>query len=251
MPESFYYLAIDLGCILLPFVFSFDKRVKFASTWRAFWPACLITLTGFIIWDVIFTQLGVWGFNESYLLGGDIVNLPLEEWLFFICIPYACTFTYAAVKAYGPQAPLSKSWKALAWILTVGCTALAFLNFDRLYTAYTCLLTALFLGFHLTFIRKPYFGQLLLTYLFLIIPFLISNGLLTGLSFWDYPLLNTNPNEIADQIVWYNNEENLGVRLFSVPLDDFIYGFLLIGMNITLYEYFLNRQYHKDASMAW
>jgi lycopene cyclase domain-containing protein len=237
--ESFYYLLINL-----------DSKVNFASTWKAFLPACFITLTGFVIWDVAFTDLGIWGFNPEYLIGIDLLNLPIEEWMFFFCIPYACAFTYASVKVYGPKNPFQSSWKAIAYVLLSICVFLALMNFNNLYTAYTCLLTALFLGFHITIIRRPYFGRLLLTYLFLIVPFLISNGLLTGLCFWEYPVFNWQVNDVADQIVWYNNNENLGLRIFSVPVEDFIYGFLLISMNITLYEYFLKRQYHKAASIA-
>jgi hypothetical protein len=74
--------------------------------------------------------------------------------------------------------------------------------------------------------------------LILIIPFVLTNGILTGIEFWTYPLLNSDPASISDSIVWYNNTENLGIRLLSIPLDDFFYAFLLIGLNITLFEGF-------------
>ncbi len=41
---------------------------------------------------------------------------------------------------------------------------------------------------------------------------------------------------IQDQIVWYNNDHNLQFRLFSMPIDDLIYGFLMIAMTIIGYE---------------
>jgi ligand-binding SRPBCC domain-containing protein len=54
-------------------------------------------------------------------------------------------------------------------------------------------------------------------------PFLIVNGILTG-SF------------LADPVVWYNNQENLALRIFTIPIEDFVYGLLLFLMNVTIYE---------------
>jgi len=39
-------------------------------------------------------------------------------------------------------------------------------------------------------------------------------------------------------IVLYNPEFFLGVRLFTIPVEDFVYGFSLIAMSIILWEYF-------------
>ena len=68
-----------------------------------------------------------------------------------------------------------------------------------------------------------------------------SNGVLTGLDFWSYPFLHNEPDAIADHIVWYNNEENSGWRLFTMPVDDLLYGMLLIGINVSLFEAFSAR----------
>ena len=81
--------------------------------------------------------------------------------------------------------------------------------------------------------------------LMLLLPFLISNGVLTGLKFWSYPLLHNNPETITDQVVWYNNLHNSNWRIFSMPVDDLMYGMLLIGINISLFEWFKARKKHK------
>jgi lycopene cyclase domain-containing protein len=45
-------------------------------------------------------------------------------------------------------------------------------------------------------------------------------------------------------IVIYDDRFYLGIRLFTIPIEDFIYGFSLITMNIALWE-FLTRKYKK------
>ena len=36
--------------------------------------------------------------------------------------------------------------------------------------------------------------------------------------------------------MWYNNDENLGVRIGSIPVEDIIYAFNLIYLNLILIE---------------
>lgn len=45
-------------------------------------------------------------------------------------------------------------------------------------------------------------------------------------------------------IVIYNEAKMLGVRLFTIPLEDFFFGFSLIGLNLIIWEYF-NRKENK------
>jgi len=39
---------------------------------------------------------------------------------------------------------------------------------------------------------------------------------------------------IEEEIVWYNNSENLGIRFFTIPIEDFGYAFSLILLNLML-----------------
>src|SRR5688572_19399708 len=78
-------------------MFSFYAKANFSKKWKYAVPAIVITSIIFIIWDEWFTRLGVWGFNPEYVSGIYILNLPLEDVLFFICIPYDCIFTHFAL----------------------------------------------------------------------------------------------------------------------------------------------------------
>ncbi|GAB4317325.1 MAG: hypothetical protein Kow00127_09100 [Bacteroidales bacterium] len=219
------YLAINILSVLVPFIASFDRRLKFYREWKYFLPAMFITLGFFIAWDILYEHLGIWGFNERYLIGINIFNLPLEEWLFFITIPYACVFTYHALKYLINKDILAPYAGIISWVLIVVLLVTGAVFYDHLYTSVTFGLTALFILLHLFVFKSEYLGRFFLTYAIILIPFFIVNGLLTG-------------SWIDEEVVFYDDTMNLGIRLFTIPIEDSIYGLLLIFMNITFYERF-------------
>ncbi|MBO6574353.1 MAG: lycopene cyclase domain-containing protein [Rhodothermales bacterium] len=246
---SWLYLALNAAVISIPLAFSWHGELRFVDRWRAFFPACLLVLLFFIAWDIPFAAWGVWGFDDRYLLGPRIAGLPLEEWLFFLCIPYACVFTYHCL------ARLSVQWvgDGLARGLTAGvgflALVLAIIYWGRLYTTTTCVLVALFAGW-MVWKRPPWIPGFWTAYLVLLVPFVGTNGVLTGVRFWQYPLINTQPQAVVDHVVWYDNAQNLAVRFLSIPLDDFLYAFLLIGLNVALLEYFSSRDRRESVGRA-
>ncbi len=219
------YLFINLISVVIPFVAGFDKRLNFQREWKFLFPSLFITLAFFILWDVTFTYIGVWGFNERYLTGIKILNLPVEEWLFFIAIPYACVFTYQTLQFIFRKDYFGNAAKIISWVLIVILLLLAAIYYKRIYTSVTFSLTAIFLLIHAFIIKSNYLGKFYFAFLFIFLPFLIVNGVLTG-------------SIIDEPVVWYNNEENLGIRIFTIPVEDSVYGFLLILMNVTFYEWF-------------
>jgi hypothetical protein len=42
-------------------------------------------------------------------------------------------------------------------------------------------------------------------------------------------------------VVWYNNAENLGIRIYTVPLEDFIYLMGLLLPSVHLYQWLLQK----------
>lgn len=45
-------------------------------------------------------------------------------------------------------------------------------------------------------------------------------------------------------IVIYNESKMLGIRLFTIPVEDFFFGFSLIGLNLIIWEFY-NRKIKK------
>lgn len=223
---EWWYLLINLGAFFFPFVLSFDKKVHFYKKWRYLFPAIMVVGIFFIAWDVCFTQIGIWGFNPRYY-NFPILGLPLGEWLFFITVPYACVFVHECLLCYFEGDPLKKYDNIIGAGLFSLFLWIGILNITKIYTAWTFLLAAGFIAFHYWVVPNTYRSRFYIAYLVCLIPFVIVNGMLTG-------AFNNEP------VVIYNNAHNLqsffGSRFITIPYDDFIYGFLLIMMNVTIYE---------------
>jgi lycopene cyclase domain-containing protein len=204
----------------VPLIASFHPLLKFHLQWKRFWVATFIVGVFFLVWDEIFTQKGVWGFNPKYVTGYYIGSMPIEEILFFICIPYASVFTFHCFRVLIPKFKLSDNLSYYFTILfTLFLLIIVAFNYQRDYTFYTALFTSLFLI--MTIYLKVDLSSVYTGYFSVIPFFLLSNGYLTG-SFTHEP------------IVWYNNEENLSIRTFTIPIEDYVYGFLLIAANIVI-----------------
>ena len=224
------YLLVDLGCILVPFLFSFHPKLRFHREWKYLWLPGLITALFFLVWDAAFTKAGVWGFNPQYVTGVFIYNLPLEEILFFICIPYSCVFTYHCFKLFFKN----PEWKNARVILLI--SALLFLVAgiifrNKAYTAFTAFSNAVLLLI-LAWRNVKQLRIFILSYIAVIPFFLLSNGILTGTG-------------LESPVVWYNNDENLGIRMLTIPFEDLFYGMLLIMMNVAGYEWVKNSKTQK------
>lgn len=222
---SYLYLLIDFLSVIVPVIFSFHPKLQFYKHWKAFFLANALVSLVFIVWDVFFTKHGVWGFNPTYLVGIYFMGLPLEEILFFVFIPFSCVFTYHCLHTLYSLRIQPKTEKGilLALALVLLCVGLSFLG--RAYTASTFIGLAVLLLVLMYFGRSAAFGRLLLVYPVLLIPFFLVNGVLTGTG-------------LEQPIVWYNDAENLGIRLLTIPFEDVFYGFGLILSNIAFFEYF-------------
>jgi lycopene cyclase domain-containing protein len=219
--EQYTYLLINFCSLLVPFILSFESRIGYYKKWKYLFPAMTATAVFFIVWDSIFTANGVWGFNPKFVTGINVFNLPLEEILFFFCIPYSSIFAYEALGLV--QNLKVRNPKIITLVIFSTCIAGAFLFHDKAYTFYTCLFLGIFLLLQLVWIKGEYLARFYFAYMIILIPFTIVNGLLTG-------------SWIGEPVVWYNNDENLAVRFLTIPVEDVFYGMLMLGMSVSIYE---------------
>ncbi|QMU29417.1 lycopene cyclase domain-containing protein [Adhaeribacter radiodurans] len=221
----YIYLYLNIFTILFPFLLSFDKRVQFYKNWKYLFPAIAINALIFIVWDSIFTQHGVWGFNNDYLLGIYFFNLPLEEVLFFITVPYACVFIYECLNVYVKRDLLQQRALVVTILLAIFISLVGLLHLGKLYTSVTFLLLPVIFFIHYLFFKDRLLGRFYLAYLVHLVPFLLVNGVLTSLP-----------------VVWYNNGHNLGIRLTTIPIEDTMYSMVMLLITITAFEFFRRRQ---------
>jgi len=216
------YLWVNLGAIFFPFILSFNKLGHFYKRWKAVFISIAIMAAFIISWDVLFTIWGVWGFNEEYLLGPSFLHLPLEEWLFFLCIPYAFMFLYDQLVILKVKNILAPTEKYLDYFFLIVAFVYLVAGFGNIYTTTISILVILFI-LKMAKLNPPHRGIFYLSYMIILIPFTLVNGVLTGYM-------------TPDPIVWYNDAENLGIRFLTIPIEDYLYYFLMYGINYVVYE---------------
>lgn len=231
---KYTYLLIDLFSVLFPFLFSFHPKLRFYRSWPAFLPALALTSLLFIGWDIYFTGLKVWGFNPTYLTGVYLYNLPVEEVLFFICIPYACVFTYSSLKLFFKVS--SANGVNIITLVLIALSVIMAAVFHQLnYTASAFAVLACLLFIANYVVKVSWLLQFYITYVILLLPFFIVNGLLTGTG------LNA-------PVVWYNSAEMLNIRLLTIPVEDVFYGMDLILLNMLFFGWIGERIYNDTKS---
>lgn len=213
------YLAIDLIVVAVPLALSFDRRVAYFRAWPAVFTSTAVIALPYVVWDALAASAEVWRFSAQH--GGRplLFGLPAGELLFFVVVPFSCLFLYEVVRAYLPHRQINFPRAAGFAIAGLSFTA-AVLVLPRGYTS------VVFGAFGLFFVlasaanpsllrqRTAWFA-LALSYL----PFALVNGVLTSL-----PVVRYNPRDI------------LGLRVLSIPVEDFFYSFSMLGLLFLVYD---------------
>ena len=218
--KNLTYSLLLLFIFIVPLVLSFEKQVQYYRKWKYLLPSIIITGAFFLLWDIRFEEANIWRFNNEYTLGLRLLGLPVEEWLFFLVVPYASVFIYEVVKLKLARFEKANLFVALSLFVLLGAILLTWFNREKPYTFLNFLFLSVYLGYTIFRNRfKPHYTKFYLAWGIALVPFLIVSGLLTGLP-----------------VVEYYPGTTLGVRLFTIPVENVGYFFLLFLMTVTIYE---------------
>ncbi len=226
MENRYTYLFLNLITIVGPLALSFDKKVAFYKSIPFFLKSMFITSSLYIIWDIFFTKFAVWKFNTPYLIDTFLINLPIEEYIFFLVVPYACLFIYECLKAYFPDVNLHANY---IWTgIGIFSLLMSIVFASQIYTLLTFGLIAGTLlaiyKFEKTLFNKIG-NHLLLAWIVALIPMAYVNGVLT-----------------SKPVLIYNNLENCTLRIGTIPFEDFFYNLLYMLWMIVLFEKFKSKR---------
>jgi lycopene cyclase domain-containing protein len=213
------YLIFNLLVISGPLILGSLKPFYFLPHWpRVIFSALLVGIP-YLVWDSLVAG-SHWEFNYQYIFGLTVFNLPLEEILFFFTVPAACLFSWEMIvrRMDGRQISWLKNVRTVSLLLPVA-GVMIYLNGQR-YTG----LATVFLGLAVwldLFLKTNLFLQKRFVFYFLLVMFftLIFNGYLT----WR-------------PVVVYNENFLSGWRIFTIPAEDFWYGFSLIYLNTIVFQ---------------
>ena len=220
---KYEYLIFNIIVLSGPLFFGSLKQFYFFDKLKYALLSIIVPAIPFLIWDAAVTDRH-WFFASEYTLGFRILSLPFEEVLFFITVPYACLFTWQMVKKYfAGVAVASNSLKSnsslIVFIFFLILSILAITG-GKEYTSLSAFFFALSVLFDNYLGAKIFITKRFLVY-FLFVSFftLIFNGYLT----WR-------------PIVTYDEIYQIGFRIFTIPIEDFFFGYALMIFSTSIFE---------------
>lgn len=99
--SNFEYFIVLGICVIFPLLLTlFHPNLHLKKNLKQAVLAIFITAIPFWIWDIVAVILGHWDFNQNHIVGFYIYNLPIEEVLFFIVIPFCCLTIWAEIRSF-------------------------------------------------------------------------------------------------------------------------------------------------------
>lgn len=202
------------------------KTIVFVMEFKYMLPAIIFSGAIFILFNSRLLETGINEYNLNFILGKRLYYLPVEEWIYLFIISILSFSVYLLVSAKFEKLEKTNLFVAISVVLLAGFAFVAWTARDILIPFFISFLLAIYLAY--TLFRKRFnqhLGKFYISYLFTLAPFLTIRAIVNSLP-----------------IVIYNNEYIYGIRLFNMPVEEFGYLFLLMLINITIFEYLRNNQ---------
>ncbi len=219
MPAHLEYIFFNVLVLAGPLLFSFDRKLRFVKRWRSAVIAILSVMPAFIVWDWLVTGRH-WWFNPVYTAGTLIGPLPLGEWLFFLTVPFASLFVWEVLRHYHPLGAEPQPIYHPLWLALFALPVVWALQSGKEYTALVLFAFTATAFLDLTMGGKVLARRNTVAYAILLAGLmLLFNGYLT-----------------ARPVVLYEARYQVDVRIWSIPIEDFLYGYTLLLGCTSVYE---------------
>ncbi len=226
---QYYYIVLMTFTFVVTIPWIFMRPVHYYTIVPLIFFSTVPVSIVYLILDVYFTRLGVWGFNATYHLPYTFFSLPIEEYLFFFIIPYSSLFIYRIISHHFRRNRYIRLLRHLSPVFIGISCILLLVEQNRMYTVLVCILVLISVTINYSRRKTHWLGVFYFSYLIIFIPFVAVNGVLTGL-ITDFP------------IVFYSSLEFSGIRLLTIPLEDIAYGFSYLLFIVTIFEILVGRK---------
>ncbi len=226
--QKLVYLLLLLTYLIIPVAISFKNKIRLFTRLRYLIPAVLFAGAIFIMWDIRFTEFEIWTYNPEYLTGINLLNIPVEKWLSLAIIPISGAYIYEGLKVKTENSDKSNIFIAISLVIFIVLAVLAYIFRKNVFSFFTYFLTAIYLGYTIFRNRfKSHYFAFYMTFLIMLIPFVFVSAFIGNLP-----------------IIAYSADQIMGLSIFAVPFEKFAYLFLMLLINLTIYEYLNERRYY-------
>lgn len=219
--QNYWYLLILLVLAAVTMFLFVKKSIVFITELKYMFPAIIFSGAVFIMLNIRFLESGIISFNTNYLAGKYLFNLPIEEWLFLLIISFFAFSVYILVAVKFDDFEKPNLFYVFSIVLLLGFGFVAWTSRQKLVPFFIFFLLVIYFGYTLFRNRfKMHLAKFYISYLIVVIPFFLIKA-----------VLNTLP------VILYNNDYTLGIWLMNMPVEEFGNLFLLMLINITIFEY--------------
>lgn len=224
--KQFTYLVLSVALLPLLLLTGPNKMSRLRETLKYMIPGILFSVAIYIIWGTRFNQIGVYTFNPDFITGITLWELPLENWIFLFVVSLVSLQVYNWVKIRFTAFEKPNLFLAVSLILVVVFGLSAYIFRQKLYSFFTFFLLSVYFAYTIFRNRfKKHYTKFYVTYFVVIIPVILVKGILTSLP-----------------VISYNPAATIGVSIVRIPVEDLAYFFLLLLMNISIFEYLNERR---------
>lgn len=229
MELKHYIYLVALALLFLIFlIFGLNRKLAIRQGIKYIIPSVVISGAIFLMFEFRFVEFNIWKYNPDYLSGIFLFRIPLEEWLVYIVLPLTGYLVYELVHAVVYKTGNPNYYVVLSLILLVVFIVTTYTCRKLTYTFVIFLLLSVYFGYIVFRGQlKPHYGFFYISFLFSLVPFFFLNAFIVGL-----PVILYNPHYIS------------GVSVIKIPLENIAGFFLLFLMNISIYEYLMEKRFY-------